>query len=63
MDNTKTKFVNTPVDNDLLEKIDIMAEKQENTRAGIVRLAIRQLWQEFQVKDSSTKKQNASSKK
>lgn len=44
----KTSFVNTPIDKDLLEKVDIMAQKQENTRAGIVRLALRQLWEDFQ---------------
>jgi metal-responsive CopG/Arc/MetJ family transcriptional regulator len=47
----KTRFVNTPMDADLIEKLDIMAQKQENTRAGIVRLAVKKLWREFEKED------------
>ena len=51
METSKRKYVNTPVDDELLEKIDLMAKSQENTRAGIMRLAVRQLWKVLRATD------------
>lgn len=38
-------FVNTPMETDLLEKLDEMARKNEQTRAQLIRLLIRQRWE------------------
>lgn len=45
-DEPKT-FVNTLVDNDLLEKLDEMAAAKESTRSQLIRLFIREKYEEF----------------
>ena len=45
---TKQIFVNTPVDADLLEKLDVMVEENESTRAQYIRLLIKKQWEERQ---------------
>ena len=41
-------FVNTPMDDDLIEKLDEMVEASESTRAQFIRLQIRRAYDEFQ---------------
>ena len=41
-------FVNTPMEDDLLEKLDIMVKDTESTRAQFIRLLIRKSWNEFE---------------
>lgn len=43
---TKQIFVNTPVDLDLLEKLDVMVGENESTRAQYIRLLIKKQWEE-----------------
>lgn len=46
MDETKQIYVNTPVDLDLLEKLDVMVGENESTRAQYIRLLIKKQWEE-----------------
>lgn len=39
-------FVNAPIDQELLEKLDIMVKNTESTRAQFIRLLIRKAWDE-----------------
>lgn len=59
METTMTKeeriFVSTPVDSDLLEKLDEMAAAKESSRAQLIRLFIREKYEEFQ-RDEKHKK-------
>lgn len=47
MEKTKTQNVPTPFDDDLLTKLDEMVEADEQTRAGFIRLLVRQRWEQF----------------
>lgn len=38
-------FVNAPIDQELLEKLDIMVKAKESTRAQFIRLLVRQEWE------------------
>jgi metal-responsive CopG/Arc/MetJ family transcriptional regulator len=51
----KQIFVNTPVDPDLLEKLDAMVEENESTRAQYIRLLIKKQWEE-RKRDEAGKK-------
>jgi metal-responsive CopG/Arc/MetJ family transcriptional regulator len=41
-------FVNTPMESDLVEKLDKMVEETESTRAQFIRLLIKKQWNEFE---------------
>jgi len=45
MEKSRTQNVPTPMDDDLLEKLDIMRGNVEQTRAGFIRLLVRQAWE------------------
>ena len=47
-DNDRKTFVNTLMDNELLEKLDKMVGRHESTRAQFIRLLIRNAWEEEQ---------------
>lgn len=52
-------FVNTPMDEDLLKKLDEMVEQNESTRAQFIRLLIRQKWEvEYQTPEETKRKTN-----
>lgn len=44
----ETQNVPTPMDRDLLGKLDFMVEKQSQTRAGFIRFLVKQAWEELQ---------------
>lgn len=41
-------FVNAPIDQELLEKLDTMVKAKESTRAQFIRLLVREAWEEFE---------------
>lgn len=41
-------FVNTPMEPDLVEKLDQMVEETESTRAQFIRLLVKRQWNEFE---------------
>lgn len=45
---TDRTFVNAPIDQELLEKLDEMVAKKESTRAQLIRLFIREAYEQFQ---------------
>lgn len=48
MENTEVVdriFVNTPMESDLVEKLDTMVKAKESTRAQFIRLLVRQAWE------------------
>jgi len=47
MDKPKTQNVPTPMDDELLAKLDEMVEKKEQSRAGLIRLFVREKYEEF----------------
>lgn len=47
-------FVNTPLDSDLLERLDEMVGEDESTRAQFIRLLIRREWERREVKKAKT---------
>ena len=52
---TKQIFVNTPMDGETLEKLDVMVDENESTRAQFIRLLIKQRWEDRQ-RDRAGKK-------
>lgn len=55
MDNTPTKYVNTPMDDELVGKLDEMTQAKESTRAQLIRLLVREAYEEFK-RDEAHKK-------
>ena len=49
MENSLTKYVNTPMDNELVKKLDAMVEKKESTRAQFIRLLVKQAWEQHEA--------------
>jgi len=54
-DMTKNIYVNTPMESDLVEKLDEMVMKKESTRAQMIRLLVREAYEEFKRDEAHRK--------
>jgi len=51
----KQVFVNTPMDSETLEKLDVMVGENESSRAQYIRLLIKRQWEERERNEAQKK--------